>query len=79
MGIRKSNPCPHCGSHCRIRTSKVISLETREKYYQCSNIDCSYEYRSVETIISTIRESFTPNPEVNIPPFERQRVPMPTG
>lgn len=59
--------CPHCGETAYTRTSRMMSLVTREAYYQCSNIECGATFKSYEQIFSQISPSAMPNPEIHIP------------
>lgn len=56
MPAAVSNPCPECGKKGNIRTSKKITADTREKYFQCTNTDCSSEWKSIESIIFKKRQ-----------------------
>jgi len=65
--------CPHCQQKALVKTSRLMSLISRETYYQCSNIECGHTWASVTTAIRTIVPSRTPNPEVHIPLSERSQ------
>ncbi|WP_077925891.1 ogr/Delta-like zinc finger family protein [Wohlfahrtiimonas larvae] len=42
--------CPQCGHKAKIVFTKVMTDQTREKSYQCSNILCSSTFVTHETI-----------------------------
>ncbi|WP_081401715.1 ogr/Delta-like zinc finger family protein [Acinetobacter nectaris] len=51
--------CPICRSSSHTRTSRYITDQTKEIYYQCQNINCSATFKTSETIdkvISTPRK-----------------------
>ncbi|MBS7815869.1 MULTISPECIES: ogr/Delta-like zinc finger family protein [Wohlfahrtiimonas] len=49
-GTANSYKCPQCGSRAKIVTTKVITTQTREKYYQCTNLHCSSTFVTYETV-----------------------------
>ena len=59
--------CPHCGSRLHIRTSRAVSLLTREAYEQCPNVECAYTCKVLVSIVHTIAPSMTPNPKAYLP------------
>jgi ssDNA-binding Zn-finger/Zn-ribbon topoisomerase 1 len=59
--------CPHCGTAMHIRTSRVVSLLSREKYRQCPNVECAFTCKTIESIVSTIAPSMRPNPKAYLP------------
>ena len=34
--------CPHCAARMHVRTSRAVSLLSRELYLQCPNVECAY-------------------------------------
>ncbi|GAA5100512.1 ogr/Delta-like zinc finger family protein [Wohlfahrtiimonas larvae] len=42
--------CPECNHRAKIVTTKVITTETREKYYQCMNVYCSSTFVTYEMV-----------------------------
>ena len=42
--------CPLCGKLARTRSSRDVTTETKERYNQCTNINCSATFVSHETI-----------------------------
>lgn len=60
-------PCPHCGETMYTRSSRSISLISRETYHQCSNVHCGHIATSInELIYSTVPANF-PNPACTLP------------
>ncbi|NSX15596.1 ogr/Delta-like zinc finger family protein [Cupriavidus taiwanensis] len=59
--------CPHCESRMKIRTSRVVSLLSKESYWQCPNIECAYTCKAITSVISTIAPSMRPNPKAYLP------------
>lgn len=67
--------CPHCNSKATIRTSKEMSLISREVYFQCTNHECGHTWTSILSAIRTIVPSRQPNPNVYIPLSEKNHQP----
>lgn len=42
--------CPLCGATSHTRTSRYITTNTKEVYYQCQNIECSSTFKTIESI-----------------------------
>lgn len=42
--------CPVCGHTSHTRTSRYISLTTKEAYYQCQDIVCSCTFKTLESV-----------------------------
>ena len=42
--------CVICGSNSHVRTSRYLTEETKETYYQCRNIKCSATFKTLESI-----------------------------
>lgn len=66
--------CPHCGFRGRIRSSKQVTGQHRDMYYQCVNLFCSHSWRASLAYEYGIVPSGIPNPKVDLPlrPMERQ-------
>lgn len=70
----------------KIRTSRVVSLLSKESYWQCPNIECAYTCKAITSVIHTIAPSMRPNPKAYLPvgksrpgvPDERQMDLLPT-
>ncbi|SPC13162.1 conserved hypothetical protein [Cupriavidus oxalaticus] len=59
--------CPHCGTQLHIRTSRAVSLLTRELYVQCHNVECAYTCKMLLSPVHTIAPSMKPNPKAYLP------------
>ncbi|RQS28006.1 transcriptional regulator [Burkholderia sp. Bp8992] len=68
--------CHHCGSRAVIRTSRMLSLLSREYYCQCENIECSHTYRALMSVTHTVAPSLRPNPKVYLPVGKVKRLPQ---
>ncbi|RYM55130.1 ogr/Delta-like zinc finger family protein [Serratia proteamaculans] len=55
--------CPFC------RTSRYLTEQTKEAYYQCQNIDCSSTFKTRESIEHVIRQPIPPE-TIPVPPPE---------
>ena len=65
--------CPTCASKARIATSRDVSLETRELYCQCLNLNCGMAFVSHISFSHTIENTGqTPNPELQPELCKRQ-------
>lgn len=64
--------CPICNKSAHIRTSRYLSEQTKESYYQCQNITCSCTFKSIESI-SKIISSPLQNQEANYTPTGQVR------
>ncbi|MGA7586753.1 MAG: DNA-binding transcriptional regulator [Rouxiella badensis] len=42
--------CPLCQQPAHARTSRYLSAQTKERYHQCQNINCSCTFKSLETV-----------------------------
>ncbi|MCG9948928.1 ogr/Delta-like zinc finger family protein [Providencia rettgeri] len=42
--------CPECGHAAHTRSSYQVSSETKERYNQCQNINCSATFISHESV-----------------------------
>lgn len=42
--------CPLCGFASHTRTSRYITSNTKEAYYQCQNIQCSTTFKTIESV-----------------------------
>jgi ssDNA-binding Zn-finger/Zn-ribbon topoisomerase 1 len=59
--------CPHCGSRMHIRTSREVTLLSRELYVQCPNVECAYTCAAILSAVRTIAPSMRPNPKAYLP------------
>ncbi|XXN62766.1 DNA-binding transcriptional regulator [Enterobacter ludwigii] len=42
--------CPLCQNAAHAKSSRYISKETKERYHQCTNINCSCTFKTHESI-----------------------------
>lgn len=42
--------CPKCNFAAHARTSRYFSDTTKERYHQCTNINCSATFVTTETV-----------------------------
>ncbi|WP_288806301.1 ogr/Delta-like zinc finger family protein [uncultured Novosphingobium sp.] len=59
--------CPHCDSRARNRTSKTVTGQHREVFYQCTFIPCGHTWRASLVYDYGIVPSGIPNPKVDLP------------
>ncbi|APC68773.1 ogr/Delta-like zinc finger family protein [Ralstonia pseudosolanacearum] len=59
--------CPHCDARMHIRTSRAVSLLSRELYLQCPNVECAYTCVAILSAVRTIAPSMRPNPKAYLP------------
>ncbi|AGH85581.1 ogr/Delta-like zinc finger family protein [Ralstonia pseudosolanacearum] len=59
--------CPHCAARMHIRTSRELSLLSRELYFQCPDVECAYTCRAILSAVNTIAPSMKPNPKAYLP------------
>lgn len=48
--------CPRCQTAAHAKSSRYISSETKERYHQCQNINCSCTFKTHESIAGIIVE-----------------------
>ncbi|ORM74415.1 transcriptional regulator [Pantoea wallisii] len=46
--------CPLCQTSAHTKSSRYISKETKERYHQCTNINCSCTFKTHESITAMI-------------------------
>ncbi|HBV2257933.1 MULTISPECIES: ogr/Delta-like zinc finger family protein, partial [Klebsiella] len=42
--------CPFCKKSAHARTSRYLSENVKQRYHQCTNIECSATFRTTEAI-----------------------------
>ena len=47
--------CPFCKSTANTRTSRYLSENVKQRYHQCTNIECSATFRTIESVDGVIR------------------------
>ncbi|WP_081893264.1 MULTISPECIES: ogr/Delta-like zinc finger family protein [unclassified Serratia (in: enterobacteria)] len=48
--------CPLCGHTAHTRSSRYLSKETKERYHQCQNVNCSCTFATHETVARLIAQ-----------------------
>ncbi|ECE1752626.1 late control protein B [Salmonella enterica] len=46
--------CPECGHAAHTRSSFQVSNETKERYNQCTNIECGHTFVTHETFVRSV-------------------------
>lgn len=46
--------CPICLTAAHAKSSRYLSKETKERYHQCQNINCSCTFKTHESIAAVI-------------------------
>jgi len=59
--------CPHCAQRGLIRSSKQVTGQHRDMYYQCSNVACGHTWRASLAYDYGIVPSAIPDPRVTLP------------
>lgn len=59
--------CPHCRARGLVRSSKQVTGQHRDMYYQCCNIACGHTWRASLAYDYGIVPSAIPDPRVNLP------------
>ncbi|PLR40934.1 hypothetical protein CYR55_03160 [Chimaeribacter californicus] len=54
--------CPLCKHTAHARSSRYLSDATKERYHQCTNINCGHTFKSLETITDAIMTPGRVNP-----------------
>ncbi|WP_415999501.1 ogr/Delta-like zinc finger family protein [Citrobacter portucalensis] len=49
--------CPMCGQAAHTRSSFQVSNETKERYNQCTNIECGHTFVTHETFVRSVPSS----------------------
>ncbi len=66
--------CPYCKSPAHTKSSRYMSEQVKERYHQCTNLDCSCTFKTSESITKVI--TAPPQQEAEIvavpPPKQRQ-------
>lgn len=67
--------CPFCKKTAHVRTSRYLSENVKLSYHQCTNIECSATFRTIESVDGVIRaapEKTDPAPVASPPPRKVQ-------
>ena len=67
--------CPFCKKTAHVRTSRYLSENDKQRYLQCTIIECSATFRTIESVDGVIRaapEKTDPAPVTPPPPRKVQ-------
>lgn len=53
--------CPYCKSPAHAKSSRYMSEQVRERYHQCTNLDCSCTFKTHETSLKSLPASLSRN------------------
>ncbi|MCQ5469334.1 ogr/Delta-like zinc finger family protein [Pantoea brenneri] len=67
--------CPLCQTAAHAKSSRYVSKETKERYHQCQNINCSCTFKTHESVTGMI---VTPSQVNKAPcfPSQMEQVPL---
>lgn len=60
--------CPFCKSPAHAKSSRCMSEQVKERYHQCTNLDCSCSFKTYENIVKVITCPPQPEPAPTPPP-----------
>ncbi|WP_431022066.1 ogr/Delta-like zinc finger family protein [Erwinia rhapontici] len=68
--------CPFCKSPAHAKSSRYMSEQVKERYHQCTNIDCSCTFKTLENItkVITCPPQQEPQPEAPEPQSKAQTI-----
>ncbi|ELY2553965.1 ogr/Delta-like zinc finger family protein [Cronobacter sakazakii] len=52
--------CPYCKHPAHTRTSRYVPENLRQRYHQCTSLECSATFRTSETLDGVIRQPAMP-------------------
>jgi len=52
--------CPYCKRPAHTRTSRYVSENLKQRYHQCTSLECSATFRTSETLDGVIRQPAMP-------------------
>ncbi|MBX9331190.1 ogr/Delta-like zinc finger family protein [Serratia sp. IR-2025] len=66
--------CPLCTHASYTRTSRYITEQTKEAYYQCQSLTCSCTFKTVESVDKILCQPIQAQPvdENALPPPEKR-------
>ncbi|WP_342221330.1 ogr/Delta-like zinc finger family protein [Candidatus Fukatsuia endosymbiont of Tuberolachnus salignus] len=62
--------CHLCKQAAHTRTSSYLSSTTKERYHQCTNINCGHTFITMETFVRSI---VTPHDVQSAPPHLKKQ------
>ncbi|MEN4768867.1 ogr/Delta-like zinc finger family protein [Duffyella gerundensis] len=60
--------CPYCKSPAHAKSSRYMSEQVKERYHQCTNLECSCSFKTNESITRVITAPPQPEKLVEKPP-----------
>ena len=66
--------CPSCKKSAHTRTSRYLSENVKQRYHQCTNIECSATFHTIEAIDEVIWPPAEKTPPVAEPVTPRHPV-----
>ena len=54
--------CPYCKSAAHTKSSRYTSEQVKERYHQCTNLDCSCTVKTNESITNVMTAPPLPEP-----------------
>ncbi|HDL8054615.1 TPA: ogr/Delta-like zinc finger family protein [Yersinia enterocolitica] len=54
--------CPLCLGAAHTRSSSQITIETKERYHQCINVNCGHTFVTMESFMRSISKPGEINP-----------------
>lgn len=60
--------CPYCKSSAHTKSSRYMSEQVKERYHQCTNLDCSCTFKTNESITKVITAPPQPEKVPEAPP-----------
>ncbi len=65
--------CPFCKKTAHVRTSLYLSENVKQRYHQCTKIECPATFRTIESVDGVIRAApEKPDPAPVAPPPPRK-------
>ncbi|WP_242388461.1 ogr/Delta-like zinc finger family protein [Kosakonia cowanii] len=52
--------CPYCRQPAHTRTSRYVSENLKQRYHQCTSLECSATFRTSEMLDGVIRQPAMP-------------------
>ncbi|PLR44902.1 late control protein B [Chimaeribacter arupi] len=53
--------CPYCKSSAHTKSSRYMSAQVKERYHQCTNLECSCTFKTNESIAKIITAPSQPS------------------
>jgi Ogr/Delta-like zinc finger. len=69
---RTGHRCPHCKAVAQVYTSRKVIEIVSEKYLQCTNLACGFQFVLQISVVRALMPSLMPDPDINVPLVERR-------